>query len=215
MTDPTVTAGEQSVHPLDYWLSPDLAEISPVAAPSRLRQLADTQGARAAAWSSAIGGGPVMIAAGTFATAMSGNPAWVITLGPLGAALTILGAASWKRVRGALPGTRGTLITRGPGSARGGVIMVSTLAIIVGGILASSLPGISARGVPTMTAVIGAYILLVALMAACILIPSVVMGRARQSFRRRVQTDPALRAATEADLAKWHDATGNASYGPL
>lgn len=156
-----------------------------------------------------------MIAAGAFATAMSGNPTWVITLGPLGAALTVLGAVSWKRVRGTLPDTRGTLITRGPGSARGGVMMVSTLAIILGGILASALPGISARGMTTLTAVIGAYVLLVALMAACILIPSAVMGRARQSFRRRVQTDPTLRAATEADLANWHDATGNASYGPL
>lgn len=62
---------------------------------------------------------------------------------------------------------------------------------------------------------IGAYLLIVIFLMACILVPSVVMGRARESFRRRVQADPVLRAAVENDLAMWRDPYGNAAYGPL
>jgi hypothetical protein len=62
---------------------------------------------------------------------------------------------------------------------------------------------------------IGAYLLIVLFLVACIVVPSVVMGRARQSFRRRVQSDPVLRTAVEGDLATWRDPYGNAGYGPL
>ncbi|MBP1234175.1 putative membrane protein [Arthrobacter sp. PvP102] len=212
---PTSFAAAQPAHPLDYWLSPELARISPPAAPSRLRQLADAQGALAAAWSSAIGGGSVLILGGGFITVMSGNPVWVMFLGLTGAALTVLGRFSWKRVRASLPDTNRLLITRGPGSARGGVVMVSLLAAVLGGILAAALPAGAARGTATIVAVVGAYVLTVALLAVCILVPSVVMGRARESFRRRVQSDPTLRTAVEDDLATWRDPYGTAGYGPL
>jgi hypothetical protein len=108
------------VHPLDYWLSPELARISPSGAPSRLRQLADAQGARAAAWSSAVSGGILMVLTGVFFSAITGNLVVILTLGPLGAALTILGLFSWNRVRASLPDTNRLLISRGPGSVRTG-----------------------------------------------------------------------------------------------
>src|SRR5687767_10850293 len=85
-------------HSLDHWLSPELARVSPPNAPSRLRQLADVQGTLAAGWSSAIAGGPVLALAGAFFSAVSGNPAAVLVLGPLGTALMVLGLTSWKRV---------------------------------------------------------------------------------------------------------------------
>ena len=215
MSVPTPFPAGQPAHPLDYWTSSDLARVSPPNAPSRLRQLADAQGTLAAAWSSAIGSGPLLLLTGGFVSAMSGNPAWVMILGLLGVALTVLGLVSWKRVRGALPNASRLLIARGPGSARGGIMMVAVLAIILGGILATAIPGIASRGTATLVAVSGAYVLLVALLTAFILIPSVVLGRARQSFRRRIQTDPVLRAAVEGDLALWRDPHGNAGYGPL
>ena len=215
MTTSTPFAAAQPAHPLDYWLSPELARISPPNAPSRLRQLADAQGVLAAAWSSAIGCGPVMILGGGFISVMSGSRAGVLVLGLMGAALVVLGLFSWKRVRATLPNTDRLLITRGPGSARGGIAMVSVLATVLGGILATALPGIASRGTDTLVAVAGAYLLIVILLVACILVPSVVMGRARQSFRRRVQANPVLRTAVEDDLATWRDPYGNASYGPL
>lgn len=199
--------------PLDYWLSPELARISPQTAPSRLRELADTQGTLAAGWSSAIAGGPVLAVAGAFFSAMSGNPARVLVLGPLGAALLVLGLTSWKRVRGRLPNTDKLLITRGPGNARGGITMVAVLAGLVGAAMAAAAPTAAERG--TSVSLIGAYLLIVALLVACIAVPSAVMGRARQSFRRRVQENGVLRQAVEEDLATWRDPYGNAGYGPL
>lgn len=210
-----ITEHGQPAHPLDYWLSTELARISPPNAPSRLRQLADVQGTVAAAWSAAIGGGSVLTMGGAFISVMSGNHAGVLLLGLMGAALAVFGVFCWKRVRATLPNTDRLLIGRGPGSARGGIVMVSVLATVLGGILATALPGISSRGTSTLVAVIGAYLLIVILLVACILVPSVVMGRARQSFRRRVQVNPVLRAAAEDDLARWRDPYGHAGYGPL
>lgn len=93
--------------------------------------------------------------------------------------------------------------------------MVAGLATVAGGILAPALPGIASRGAATLVAVTGAYLLTVIFLMARILVPSVVTGRARQSFRRRIQADPVLRAAVEGDLATWRDPYGNAAYGPL
>ncbi|MCQ6271482.1 hypothetical protein M8J71_13435 [Pseudarthrobacter sp. R1] len=214
MTSP-IPYDARPVHPLEYWLSPDLARVSPPNAPSRLRQLADAQGTLAAGWSSAIAGGPVLALAGAFYSATSGNPAAFAVLGPLGAALTALGLSFWKRVRATLPNTDKALITRGPGSARGGIVMVSVLAVILGGILSTFLPAAASRGDGTALVLAGTFLLIVALLVACILVPSVVLGRARQSFRQRVQVNPELRRAVEQDLAVWHDPYGTAGYGPL
>ena len=215
MTEFHAFTGERPAHPLDYWTSPELARVSPPNAPSRLRQLADAQAARAAAWSSAAAAGPVLLLAGGFVSALSGKPAWILLLGPVGVALAVLGVAGWQRSRRRLPDTRTGMITRGPGSARGGIMMVAVLALVLGAILAVAAPGIAARGGNTLAAVAGAYGLLVALLVACILVPAVVLGRGRESFRRRLGTDPRLRAAVEADLAVWHDPRGSAGFGPL
>jgi hypothetical protein len=201
----------QPARPLDYWLSAELARASPPLAPTPLRQLADTQGTVAAGWSSAIAAGPVLALTGVVTSALSGSPAWVLVLGPIGAALLVLGLVSWKRVRATLPKTDRLLIARGPGSARGGITMVSVLAVVLGVVMATAWPADAA----TLVALICAYLLSVALLMACIVVPSTVMGRARSSFQRRVQENPALRRAVEDDSATWRDPHGNASYGPL
>lgn len=205
----------QPTHPLDHWLDPGLAKISPPNAPSRLRQLADAQGTLSAAWSSAISMGPVLPLTGAFITAMTGAVAAVLVLGVLGAVLLALGLVFWKRVRSALPDTSRTLISRGPGSARGGLIMAGFLAAVLGAILATIIPGAASRGTTTVIGLVGAYALFVLLLIACIVVPSAIQGRARESFRKRATTDPALRSLLEQDLATWRDPVGNASYGPL
>ena len=215
MTHSIPFPADTPVHPLDHWLSPELARVSPPDAPSRLRQLADVQGTWAAAWSGAIAGGPVLALAGAFFSVMSGNPATALVLLPLGAVLMLLGLFGWKRVRSGLPRTDKVLITRGPGSARGGIGMVSFLAAIIGAFIFPTLPSATATGGATAATLVGVYVLLLALLVACIVVPSTVMGRARESFRRRIRIDPALREALEEDLAVWRDPYGNAAYGPL
>jgi hypothetical protein len=210
---PSVTGERVAAHSLDHWLSPELARVSPPNAPSRLRQLADAQGTLAAGWSSAIAGGPVLALAGVFFSVVSGNPAAMLVLGPLGAALMVLGLTSWKRVRGRLPNTNKLLITRGPGNARGGIAMVAGLAGLIGAAMVTALPAAAERG--TTVSLIGAYLLIVAVLVACIVVPSAVLGRARESFRLRIQSNPELRRAVEQDLAVWRDPHGNAGYGPL
>ncbi|WP_309073628.1 hypothetical protein [Paenarthrobacter sp.] len=202
-------------HPLDYWLSPELARISPSGAPSRLRQLADAQGTLAAAWSSAISGGILMVVAGVFFAAITGNLTVFLTLAPLGAALTVSGVFSWNRVRASLPDTNRLLISRGPGSVRSALWTVVLMAAVQGGIVATVMPGAVARGATTVITLAGCYVLLVALLVVCILIPSAVISRARQSFRQRVQENPIFRKAVEDDLVTWRDPYGNAGYGPL
>ncbi|MGF9648891.1 hypothetical protein AAIH32_13000 [Pseudarthrobacter oxydans] len=209
---PTLEAG-YPVQSLEYWLSPELAKVSPPEAPSRLRQLADAQGTLAAGWSSAITGGPVLALTGTYGSILSGNLSWLIVLGLIGTALTVVGVLSWKRVRTTLPTSDKSLITRGPGSARGGITTMAVFAGLTGAALATALPAAAERG--TTGALIGAYLLIVALLGACILVPSIVLGRARKSFRRRLDADPGFRKAVEDDLASWRDPYGHAGYGPL
>jgi len=215
MTHSIPFPADTPVHSLDHWLSPELARVSPPDAPSRLRQLADAQGTVAAGWSSAIAGGPVLALAGAFTSVMSGNPAAALVLVPLGAVLVLLGLFGWKRVRSVLPRTDKALITRGPGSARGVIGMVSFLAVVLGGIIYLYLPSAMAKGAGEVTILVGSYVLMLALLVACIIVPSAVLGRARESFRLRVQTSPRLRRALEEDLAVWRDPYGNAAYGPL
>lgn len=203
----------QPEHPLSYWLSPELAKVSPPNAPSRLRELADTQGTLAAAWSSAIGAGPVAALTGFFLTALTGNTAWAVALVLVGAALTGVGMVMWRRVRRTLPATNRLLISRGPGSARGGIVMVAGLAVILGAAMGVTTPTAVASG--TLAAVVGSYLLIISLLVAWIIVPSAVQGRARESFRRRVDTDAGLRESVERDLATWRAPYGNSSYGPL
>ena len=123
----------------------------------------------------------------------------------------LLGIFGWKRVRSALPRTDKVLITRGPGSARGGIAMVSFLGAILGGIMILALPSAVAKGAGEVTVLVGIYVLFLALLVACIIVPSAVLGRARDSFRLRVQTSPGLRRSVEEDLAVWRDPYGNAA----
>jgi len=215
MTHSIPFPADTPVHSLDYWLSAELARISPPDTPSRLRQLADAQGTLAAGRSGAIAGGPVLALAGAFTSVMSGNPAAALVLVPLGTVLMVPGLFGWKRVRSALPRTDKVLITRGPGSARGGIGMVLFLAAITGAFIFPALSSTAAKGAGEVTVLVGIYVLMLALLVACIIVPSAVLGRARQSFRLRVQADPLLRRAVEEDLAVWRDPYGNAAYGPL
>ncbi|MFF2654232.1 hypothetical protein [Streptomyces sp. NPDC058045] len=201
--------------PLEYWLSPDLARLSPPEARSRLRELADTQGTLTAAWGAGIGAGAVLMLTGVFITVMGGGVGPLAALGIIGAGLLVFGILGCRRVRSKLPSTRRTLITRGPGSARGGISMVAFFAIVFGALFGYGAFNSGARGGSTAAALIGAYVLIVLFLVACILVPSTIMGRSRETFRRKAENDPRFRALLEQDLLTWRDPVGNATYGPL
>lgn len=204
-----------SDRPLEYWLSPELARLSPPEARSRLRELADAQGTLTAAWGAGIGGGVVFILTGIFIMVMGGGIGPVIALGIFGAALQVAGILGCRRVQSRLPKTRRTLITRGPGSARGGISMIVFFGVVLGAVFGYGAFNSNARGDSAVAALIGAYILIMLFLVACLLVPSVIMGRSRVTFRRRVQRDTRFRALLEEDLVTWRDPVGNASYGPL
>lgn len=203
----------QPAHPLDYWLSTELARVSPPEAPSRLRQLADAQGTRAAAWSAAAGAGPVAVLTGAYLAVVTGSAVWLLVFALVGVALAWTGVVLWRRALRTLPVDGRVLISRGPGNARGGIVMVGALSAIMGAIVAVDFPRAAAIG--NGFALVGAYLLLVALLIAWIIVPAAVQGRARESFRRRLHTDMGLREAAERDLATWRDPHGRATYGPL
>lgn len=92
---------------------------------------------------------------------------------------------------------------------------VSLSGVALGGVLAMYLPSATGTGSGEATTVVGAFVLILFLLVAPTVVPSTVMGRARESFRRRVRTDPALRKALEEDPAAWPGPYGNAAYGPL
>lgn len=210
-----ITPVSDPKHELEYWLSADLAQVSPPNAGSRLRQLADAQGSIAAGWSSAIAGGVFIVLVGVFTAYLTGNPVYLVALGLAGLGLSALGVFSWKRVRSRLPKTRSNLITRGPGSARGGVVTATVLAALLGAGMLGTLPAAGSRGTEAVLSVVASYVLIVLLLVATIVIPALVLGRSRQSFRRRITTDPVLRAGLEKDLESWRDPYGNQAYGPL
>ncbi|MFJ2900697.1 hypothetical protein ACIO87_38325 [Streptomyces sp. NPDC087218] len=58
-------------------------------------------------------------------------------------------------------------------------------------------------------------VFVIGLMVAAIVVPATIMGRARESLRRKAMNDPRFRDLLEQDLLTWHDPVGNASYGPL
>ncbi|MBT2568425.1 hypothetical protein J7I84_18370 [Arthrobacter sp. ISL-85] len=91
---------------------------------------------------------------------------------------------------------------------------MSLSGVALGGVLAMYLPSATAKGIGEATTLVGAFVLILFLLVTCIVVPSTVIGRARE-FRRRVRTDPALRKALEEDPAAWWDPYGNAAYGPL
>ena len=203
------------VHPLDYWLSWELARLSPPEARSRLRELADTQGTLTAAWSAGTGAGAVFILTGIFITVMGGGLGPLIALGALGAGLLVAGLLGCRRVQARLPQTKRTLITRSPGSPRGGISMIVFFGVVLGAVFGYGAITSGAQAISTAISMIGAYILLMLFLAACILVPSTIMGRSRERFRRKVQSDARFRALLEEDLLTWRDPVGNASYGPL
>ncbi|MEV5541020.1 hypothetical protein AB0L13_29630 [Saccharopolyspora shandongensis] len=104
--------------PLEYWLSSELARVSPENARSRLREIAGARGTYMGAWAAGIGTGAELILLGVFLGLLLGALAPALALGLPGAALVVLCTVFYVRVRDRLPNTSRAIIHRGPGSLR-------------------------------------------------------------------------------------------------
>lgn len=191
---------------LDGWLSVELAALHPADASTRLREIADGQAARAGAWAAGVAVGA--------STLLMSALLWVFTHGNVlapalcGALLAIVCAVFLRRSGHRLP--RRSVSVRGPGSLRSGIIAALVLyaCVTVPGILIALTTG---GGLPLLLANIGLLLLLI----SAFVVPAAVLGRGRDSLRRRARTDQELRAALEEDRMRWVPTPGVPLYGPL
>ncbi|MFJ4207006.1 hypothetical protein ACIPY2_00885 [Paenarthrobacter sp. NPDC089675] len=201
--------------PLDYWLSPELSAITPANARSRLREIADARGAYMGAWAAGIGVGAALVLLGVVLAARLGTFVLLPALGLPGAALAVLCGFSFVRVRDRLPQTSRALVNRGPGSLRGALSFAGFIVLAFLGVFAFTAKPSTWQDSAALLTLGLVLAFLVCLLLVGIIIPATIMGRSRESLRRKAATDPRFRALLEQDLATWRDPYGNAGYGPL
>lgn len=182
--------------------------------PTRLRQIADARAIDVALAACLIGLVPAfLVAGGVWAAAVAAVlPVVLLTLAAI--LVATLGVVLLHRARTRLPGER-TRIVRGPGSARQGVVAFVTLfgvLLIPFAVAAIEMSGENPRGVPLL---IGVVAVLALLLADVFIVPAVVLGRARASFRAAAERDRNFRALLDQDRLTWHPSYGDMAYGPL
>ncbi|MFJ4168211.1 hypothetical protein ACIPY3_01750 [Paenarthrobacter sp. NPDC089714] len=204
-----------SDRPLDYWLSPELAAVTPAGARSRLREIAGARGSYMGAWAAGVGIGTVLVLMGVLLAVRLGTFVLLPSLSLPGAALAVLCGVFYARVRDRLPRTDRALVNRGPGNLRGALSFVAFILIVFIGLFAFTAKPSTWQdpGVLLTLAMVLAFV--VCLLVGAIIVPATIMGRSRESLRRKAATDPRFRALLEQDLVTWRDPYGNAGYGPL
>lgn len=194
---------------LDGWLSEDLAALHPPEAPTRLRALADTQAARAGAWAVGISVGVSAAMVGLILLLVTGR----ISSAPLiggGVLLAGLCALFLARARRRLPDTGRLRSVRGPARLRAGI---SAALVIYLPVTALMVVAMISTGRFFGLIVVNVAILL--FLVSAFVVPAGVLGRGRESFRRRAMTDAALRARLEEDRLSWKPDHATPMYGPL
>ncbi|MDP9935740.1 hypothetical protein ACIPY0_04975 [Paenarthrobacter nicotinovorans] len=200
---------------LDYWLSPELAAITPANARSRLRELAGARGAYMGAWAAGTGVGAVLVFLGVVLSVRLGTLVTLPALGLPGAALGALCGIFFVRVRNRLPRTSRALVNRGPGSLRGALSFVAFVLLVFMGLFAFTAKPSTWQDPDALLTLALVLAFMVSLLVVGIIVPATIMGRSRESLRRRAAVDPRFRALLEQDLATWRDPYGEAGYGPL
>ncbi|TVU65483.1 hypothetical protein FQP90_04565 [Paenarthrobacter nitroguajacolicus] len=204
-----------SDRPLDYWLSPELAAITPASARSRLREIAGARGAYMGAWAAGTGLGACLVLLGAVLSVRLGTFAPLPALGLPGAAIAVFCGVFYARVRDRLPKTSRALVNRGPGSLRGALSFVGFILIVFIGVFAFTAKPSTWQDPEVLLTLATVLAFLICLLVAAIIIPATILGRSRESLRRKAANDPHFRALLEQDLATWRDPYGDAGYGPL
>ncbi|WGM19236.1 hypothetical protein QEH68_14530 [Paenarthrobacter sp. OM7] len=204
-----------AARPLDYWLSTELAAITPAGARSRLREIADARGSSMGAWAAGIGMGAVLILLGVILAIRLGTLVPVPSLGLPGAAITALCCVFYARARDRLPRTSRLIVNRGPGSLRSALSFVGFILLVFIGLFALTAKPTAWEDPALLQTLVTVVAFLVCLLVAAIIVPATIVGRSRESLRSKAANDPRFRALLEQDLATWRDPYGDAGYGPL
>ncbi|WP_102193103.1 hypothetical protein [Microbacterium aurantiacum] len=194
---------------LDGWLSEDLAALHPAEAPTRLRALADTQAARIGAWAAGVSVGLSTGVVGLALLLVTGRISSVPLIGG-GFLFAGLCMIFLLRVGHRLPDTGRLRSVRGPARLRDGVIAALVIYLPVTALMVVAT--FRTGGVFGLIIVNVAYLLL---LVSAFVVPSAVLGRGREAFRRRARTDVLLRARLEEDRLSWKPERGTPMYGPL
>lgn len=194
---------------LDGWLSEDLAALHPFEAPTRLRALADTQAARIGAWAAGISVGLSAAIVGLVLLAITGRISGVPLIGG-GVLFGGLCMIFLHRVGRRLPDTGRLRSVRGPARLRDGII-----AALVIYLPATALMVVAMVATGRFFGLIIVNVVLLLLLVSAFVVPSAVLGRGRDAFRRRARTDALLRARLEEDRLSWKPDHATLMYGPL
>ncbi|MCP2047581.1 hypothetical protein [Paenarthrobacter histidinolovorans] len=200
---------------LDHWLSPELSAISPANARSRLREIAGARSAYMGAWAAGIGIGGILVLLGVVLAVRLGTFATIAALSLPGAAVAVFCGVFYVRVRDRLPRTSRALVNRGPGSMRGAFSFVGFILVVFIALLAFTAKPSTWQDPGALLTLATILVFMVALLVVGIIVPATIMGRSRESLRRKAANDPRFRALLEQDLATWRDPIGDAGYGPL
>ncbi|WP_311215257.1 MULTISPECIES: hypothetical protein [unclassified Arthrobacter] len=205
----------QPARPLDYWLSAELAAVSPSGARSRLREIASARGSYMGAWAAGIGMGAVLILLGPLLAIRLGTFAPVPAFGLPGAAIAVLCCIFYAKVRDRLPQTDRSPVNRGPGSLRGALGFVGFILTAFIGVFAFTAKPSTWQDPALLLTLVAVLAFVICLLVAAIIVPATILGRSRESLRSKAVNDPRFRALLEQDLATWRDPYGDAGYGPL
>ncbi|MBT2585905.1 hypothetical protein [Arthrobacter sp. ISL-95] len=201
--------------PLDYWLSPELSAITPANARSRLREIASARGSYMGAWAAGIGIGAALILLGALLALRLGTFLTVPSLSLPGAVIAGLCGFFYVRVRDRLPKSSRALVNRGPGSLRGALSFMGFIVIVFIGLFALTAKPSTWQDPAQLLTLATVLVFIICLLVAAIIVPATILGRSRESLRRKAADDPHFRALLEQDLATWRDPYGEAGYGPL
>ncbi|WP_136017940.1 hypothetical protein [Arthrobacter silvisoli] len=180
-----------------------------------MREIAGARGAYMGAWAGGIGIGTILVLFGVLLAVRLGTFVPVPALGIPGVAIAVLCGLFYVRVRDRLPRASRALINRGPGNLWGALSFVGFILVVFVGLFAF-MAGPSTWQDPTLLLTLAAVLaFIISLLVAAVIVPATIMGRARESLRRKAANDPQFRALLEQDLATWRDPYGNAGYGPL
>ena len=194
---------------LDGWLSEDLSALHPAETPTRLRALADTQAARIGAWAGGVSIGLSAAIVGLVLLVATGR---ISSAAIVGGGVLFAGLCTFFLFRGRrrLPDTRRLRSVRGPARLGAGISAALVIYLPV-----TALMVIAMVSTGRFFGLIVANVAILLFLISAFVVPAAVLGRGRESFRRRVRTNVVLRARLDQDRLTWKPDHATPMYGPL